>query len=125
MPHGIGPMDGVGSTLKNVVFQKVKSDQAVVYTLEDFANFPKEFVPSIITVCLPEAEEIEEPSNVEQSPLVKDTLSVHELKRFFNKRNECSIKYFKTAADQHPFHYAVVYQNWWTDLLSQSVKRLG
>ena len=30
--HGKGPMDGVGGTLKNLVFRKVKSGQTVVYT---------------------------------------------------------------------------------------------
>ena len=31
-------------------------------------------MPSVITIYLPEAEEIEEPSNIEESPLIKDTL---------------------------------------------------
>ena len=44
--HRKGPMDGVGGTLKNVIFRKVKSGQVVVYTPEEFANLVNEFVPS-------------------------------------------------------------------------------
>ena len=36
MHQGNGPMDGVGGTLKNVVFRKVKSGQTVVQTPEGF-----------------------------------------------------------------------------------------
>ena len=42
--HGKGPMDGVGGTIKNVVFRKVKSGQTVVYTPEDFAKVAGNFV---------------------------------------------------------------------------------
>ena len=69
--------NGSGSILRNVFFRKVKLGQAVIYIPEDFADFVKEFVPSIITAYVPEAEEIEEPSNIEESPLIHDTLSVH------------------------------------------------
>lgn len=54
---------------------------------------------AFITVYLPEAEEIAEPFNREDSPLAKDPLSVYKLEKSFSKRNECSIKYFNTAAD--------------------------
>ena len=54
---------------------------------------------AFITVYLPEAEEISEPFNREDSPLAKDPLSVYKLEKSFSKRNECSIKYFNTAAD--------------------------
>ena len=53
---------------------------------------------------MPQAEEIEEPSNPTDSSLIKDKLSVHKLEKSFNKRNECSIKFFKTATYQHPFY---------------------
>ena len=53
---------------------------------------------------MPQAEEIEEPSNTADSSLIKDKLSVHNLQESLNKRNKCSIKFFKTATYQHPFY---------------------
>ena len=73
-------MDIVGGTLKHVIFQKVKSGQAAVYTPDDFTNSTKVFVLLIITVYFLEAEEIDEPINREDSPLVKAKPSVHKLK---------------------------------------------
>ena len=102
--HGKGPMDGVGGTLKNVIFRKVKSGQTVVYTPEDFANVAMEFVPSITTIYLPKEAEIEEPEDIDNAPLIKDTLQVHKLERCINQRNECLIKFFKTVADEEPFY---------------------
>lgn len=97
-------MDGVGGTLKNVVFRKVKSGQTVVYTPEDFAKVAGNFVPSIVTVYLPKEAEIVEPKDIDNAPLIKDTLQVHKLERYVNQRNECSIKFFKTAADEEPLY---------------------
>ena len=48
--HGKDPMDGVGGTIKNVTFQKVKSGQIVVHTPKGFSDAAIKFVPSIITV---------------------------------------------------------------------------
>ena len=94
--HGKGPMDGVGGTIKNVVFRKVKSGQTVVYTPEDFAKVAGNFVPSIATVYLPKEAEIVEPKGMDNAPPIKDTLQVHKLERYVNQTNECSIKFFKT-----------------------------
>ena len=97
--HGKGTMDGVGGTLKNVIFRKVKSGQVVVYTPEEFANFTNEIVPSIITIYLPKEEEIKEPSDIQESPAIKETLTVHKWEKSLNQRNDYSINFFKTAAD--------------------------
>lgn len=102
--HGKGPMDGVGGTLKNVIFRKVKSGQTIINTPEDFAKVAVKFVPSITTVYLPKEAEIVEPADIDNAPLIKDTLQVHKLERYLNKRNEVSIKFFKTAADEEPFY---------------------
>ena len=63
-----------------------------------------EFVPSITTIYLPKEAEIEEPEDIDNAPLIKDTLQVLKLERCINQRNECSIKFFKTAADEEPFY---------------------
>ena len=59
--HGKVPMDDVGETIKNVIFQKVKSGQVVVHTPKEFSDAAMKFVSSIITVYLPKLGEIVEP----------------------------------------------------------------
>ena len=109
--HGKGPMDGVGGTLKNMVFRKVKSGQIVINTPKDFTDAAIKFVPSITTIFLPKEDEIKEPDDINNSPLIKDTLKVHKLERFYNQRQECSINFFQTAADEEPF-----YTQWYSNV---------
>ena len=59
--HGKVPMDDVGETIKNVIFQKVKSGQVVVHTPKEFSDAAMKFVSSVITVYLPKSDEIVEP----------------------------------------------------------------
>ena len=100
--HGKGPMDGVGGTLKNVVFRKVKSGQTVIYNPQDFVEASRQFVPSITTEFLPKEEEIVEPDDIEDAPSIVDTLQIHKLKRCVKDR-KCAIEFFKTATDNNPF----------------------
>ena len=58
--HGKVTMDDVGETIKNVIFQKVKSGQIVVHTSKEFSDASMKFVPSIITEYLPKSDEIAE-----------------------------------------------------------------
>ena len=102
--HGKGPMDGIGGTLKNVVYRKVKSKQVVIYEPKDFAKAASKFVPSVQTVYLPSESEITEPEDIESAPAIKDTLQVHKFERCVNDNGDCSIKFFKTAAEVEPFH---------------------
>ena len=68
--HGKSPMDGVGGTIKNVIFRKVKSGQIVVHTPKEFSDAPLKFVPSIITIFLPRSDEIVEPETTHQLPSI-------------------------------------------------------
>lgn len=95
-------MDGVGGTLKNVVFRKVKSNKAVIYNPEEFAEAASKFVPSILTVYLPQDAEINEPEDIQATSPIPETLKIHKLERSINQR--CSIKFFKTAEDDKPYH---------------------
>ena len=54
-------MDDVGETIKNVIFQKVKSGQVAVHTPKEFSDAAMKFVSSIITVYLPKSGKIVEP----------------------------------------------------------------
>ena len=102
--HGKCPIDGVGGTLKNVVFRKVKSCQTVVQTPEDFKKLTRKYVPSITTEYLPKEAETTEPKDIDNVPLIQDTLKTHKLERYINQRNKISIKLFKMAADEGPFY---------------------
>ena len=62
--HGKYPMDGVGGTLKNVVFRKFKSSQTVVQTPEEFTKVAGKYVPSITTEYLSKEAEITEPKEI-------------------------------------------------------------
>ena len=102
--HGKDPMDGVGGTIKNVIFRKVKSGQIVVHTPKEFSDAAMKFVPSIITVYLPKSDEIVKPESIHQAPSIPETLSIHKFVRQINDRGDFSIEFFKTAVDQEAFH---------------------
>ena len=75
--HGKVPMDDVGETIKNVIFQKVKSDQIVVHTIKEFSDDAMKFVLSIITLHLPKSDEIVESESIHQAPSIPETLLIH------------------------------------------------
>ena len=103
--HGKGPMDGVGGTIKNVIFRKVKSGQIVFHTSKEFSDVAMKFVLSIITVYLPRLDEIVESESIHQAPSIPETLSIHKFVRQINGRGDCSIEFLKTAAvNQEAFH---------------------
>ena len=96
--HGKGPMDGVGGTIKNIIFRKFKSGQTVFHTSKEFSNVSMKFVPSIITVYWPRLDEIVESESIHQAPSIPETLSIHKFVRQINDRGDCSIEFLKTAA---------------------------
>lgn len=102
--HGKGPMDGVGGTLKNVVFRKVKSNKAVIYNPKEFAEAASQFVPSVITVYMPSESEITEPEGIEAASPIPETLKIHKFERSINQRGDSSIAFYKTAADEEPYY---------------------
>ena len=93
--HGKGPMDGVGGTVKNVVFKKVKSGQVVINSPQDFSEAVKSFVPSTNIVYLPESESIIEPKDTECTKKIKDTLKLHKLERKVNANGNIYIIFFQ------------------------------
>ena len=102
--HDKGPMDGVGGTIKNVIFQKVKSGLIVAHTPKEFSDAAMKFVPSIITVYLPRSDEIVEPERIHPVPSIPETLSIHKFVRQINDKGGCSIEFFRKAVDQEAFH---------------------
>ena len=101
--HGKVSTDDVG-TIKNVIFQKVKSGQIVAHTPKEFSDPPRKFVLSIITVYLPRSDEIVEPESIHQAPSIPKTLSIHKFVRQINDIGDYSIEFFKAAVDQEAFY---------------------
>ena len=102
--HGKVPMDDVGRTIKNVIFQKVRSCQIVVHTPKEFSDAAMKFLSSIITVYLPKSDEIVEPESIHQAPSIPKKLSIQKFVWQINDRGDCSTEFFKTAVDQEVFH---------------------
>ena len=102
--HGKGPMDGIGGTVKNVVFRKVKSGQVMIYSPREFCEAVNSFIPSILAAYLPETENIVEPRDIEASKRIKNTLKIHKLERRCNQNGDIYINFFKIADDKEPFH---------------------
>ncbi|XP_066932919.1 glutamic acid-rich protein-like [Clytia hemisphaerica] len=48
--HGKGPMDGIGGTIKNVVYRKVKTNKVIVNSAKEFQEAASKFVPSITSL---------------------------------------------------------------------------
>ena len=92
--HGKVPMDDVGETIKNVVFQKVKSGQILVHTTKEFSDAVMKFGSSIISVYLPKSDEIVEPESIHQVPSIPETVLIYKLVRQVNGRGDCSIEFF-------------------------------
>ena len=102
--HGKDPMDGVGGTVKNVIFRKVKSDQVVIYSTQEFSEAVKTLVPAIHAVYLPENKNIIEPKGIKSSRKVKETLKIHKLKRKVDPNGNTCISFYKIVDDEELFH---------------------
>ena len=75
--HGKGPMDGVGGTVKNVVFRKVKSGFLTIDLSFEFYQAVKNYVPTIKWVYVSN-DEVFEPENMEQESIpIRETLKIH------------------------------------------------
>ena len=84
-------MDDLGKTIKNVIFQKVKSGQIAVHTPKELSDAAMKFVPSIITVYLPKSDKIVEPESIYQAQSIPETLSIYKFLRQISGRGDCSI----------------------------------
>ena len=82
--HRKGPMDGVGRTIKRVVFGLVKLNKFTINTAEEFATEVSKTVSSIQSVYLSQDDEIIEPSFVKVAPYIQGTLDTHYVQCSFN-----------------------------------------
>ena len=51
--HGKTPMDGLSGTIKNKIFEKLKSGRIVLTTPEAFSNHAIKLVESVMTFYIP------------------------------------------------------------------------
>ena len=76
-------MDGIGGTVKNIIFRKVKSGFVTIDSPFEFHQAILKFVPSIKSVYLPDTDVLNEPENIEQeSKKITETLKIHHVERF-------------------------------------------
>ena len=61
--HGKGSMDGIRSTIKNMVFQKVLSGSTVINTPKEFAEFA-DTVSAIFCLYFPIEDLLQDPDHV-------------------------------------------------------------
>ena len=66
--HGKGPMDGVGGTLKNLVYCDVMSSKCCIRNAEEFSNYANKVVNGITSIYLSEGEQLTEPEDIGNSP---------------------------------------------------------
>ena len=98
-------MDGIGGTVKNVVFRHVKSGQVIINSAEDFCHAANQSCPSITTLFQPSDSILSEPSDIESAPVIPSTLKIHKLVRETNSKNGGSkINFFFLSNDDEPCH---------------------
>ena len=102
--HGKGPMDGVGGTVKTIIFYKVKSGFVTTDSPFEFHQAILKFVPSIKTVYLPDTDVLNEPENIKQeSKKIPETFKVHHMERF-EVKGVYGLKVSYLAKDEQPFY---------------------
>ena len=74
---GKGPMDGIGGTVKNLVFKKVKSGHCIIDTPLQFAQHANETCESITSLHMSVEHLLEVPEDVKNAMSVPDTLQVY------------------------------------------------
>ena len=95
---------GVGGTVKNIIFRKVRSGFVTIDSPFEFHQAILKVVPSIKSVYLPDTDVLNEPENIEQeSKKIPETLKVHHVERF-EVKGVYGLKFFYLAEDEQPFY---------------------
>ena len=74
-------MDGIGGTMKIVVFRHVKSGRIIVNSAKEFSEAANQFCPSITTLFQRSYAILSEPIDIEEAPIIPRTLKILNLKR--------------------------------------------
>ena len=81
--HGKGPMDGIGGTVKILVYRRGLSGDVVINTPKEFANFADQ-ITSVNCLFLENTELLKEPEEVTKAPPIPSTLKIHKVQRVAN-----------------------------------------
>ena len=91
-------MDGVGRTVKNVVFRKVKSGFLAIDSAFEFYQAVKNYVPAIKYIYVSN-----EPENMEQESIpIRESLKIHKIERS-EMKGIYRLNFFYLAEDKKPF----------------------
>ena len=101
--HGKGPMDGIGGTVKNVIFRKVKSGHCQVRTPIKFCEQSNKYT-NIKSLYVLQSEVPEEPEEIKAAPGIENTLKVHKVVWKFNAQGVMYTEFFYLSEDPEPFH---------------------
>ena len=101
--HGKGPMDGIGGTVKNLVYHKVLSGDVVINTPKEFADFANR-IANVDCLFLEDAEMVTEPEDVTKASPIPSTLKIHKVKRVADGPSTFSNHFFYLSEDLEPFH---------------------
>ena len=86
-------MDGVGGTIKRVVYGLFKSRHININTAEEFSADAFKGVSSIKSLYLSQEDKIIKPRFVKNAPAIKGYLDVHHIKRDYILENVCFLEF--------------------------------
>ena len=72
-------MDGIGGTVKNIIFKKVKSDQLLVHSPLEVSESVTKFVLSIHSIYLRVTENIVEPEDISMARKIDQAFKIDKL----------------------------------------------
>lgn len=99
--HGKGPMDGIGGTIKNVVYRNVKCGKVLVNSAQEFCNAANKLVPSITSLF--QTDLMDEPDDIEAAPKIPETLKIHRWSRDVSANGDIKYRFFYLSSDSTPF----------------------
>ena len=74
----------------------------IIDTPQEFAMAAQTLVPAITVIYLPESEMLKEPNEIENAPVVPETLQIHKVTRKFNSQRVPCIELYKLSNESNP-----------------------
>ena len=108
--HGKRPMDGVGRIIKNQVYKEVKSSRLVIDTPQEFSMAAQTLVPPITTIYVPKNETIQEPNEMENTPVIPKIFQIQKVVRKFNSQGVACIEFYNLPNESKPY-FTQYYRN--------------
>ena len=105
-------MDGIGGTVKNLVYRRVLSGDVVINTRREFAEFANQ-ISSVDCLFFERSEFIQEPDEVSKAMSTPATLKVHNVSHVRNVPQSFSNHFFKLSEDFEPFHVDISSEKRW------------